>query len=102
MNILRDVSVILLAVEAFILILIPLALSGALVYGVWRLRSHRNLPTWLRKTREYLLLGLSYVERAMDAVVKPVIAAHAASARLEGWMRALRGGRSGGRGRPAA
>ena len=101
MNILRDISVILLAAEAFILVLIPLALSGALVYGVWQLRSHRNLPTWLRTVREYLLLGLSYVELAMDAVTKPVIAAHAASARLEGWVRALRGRRSTRRRRPS-
>lgn len=90
MNVLRDLSVILLAAEAFLFTLIPLALFGALVYGVWRLRSHENLPTWLRKMREYVTLGLSYVEQAMNALTKPFIAVHTAFATLEGWIRALR------------
>jgi Na+(H+)/acetate symporter ActP len=92
-DILRDVSVIFLAVEAFVFALIPLALFGALVYGVWWLRMHRNLPTWLSKTRGYVTLGLSYVDQAMDVLAKPVIAAHAAFATLEGWVRGLRGRR---------
>ena len=91
MNVLRDISVILLAGEAFLFALIPLALFGALVYGVWWLRMHRNMPTWLRKMREYVMLGLSYVEQAMDVVARPVIAAHAAFATLESWIRAVRG-----------
>ncbi len=90
MNVLRDLSVILLAAEAFLFALIPLALFGALVYGVWWLRRHRNLPTWLSKTRGYLTLGLSYVERVMDALAKPVIAAHSAFATLDGWLGAVR------------
>jgi hypothetical protein len=89
MNVLRDISVILLAAEAFIFALIPLALFGALVYGVWWLRRHSNLPTWLRDIRGYVMLGLSYVERAMDAAVKPVIAVHTAFATLGGWLDAL-------------
>ncbi len=90
MNVLRDISVILLAAEAFIFALIPLALFGALVYGVWRLRQHRNAPTWLRSVRGYVMLGLSYVEQAMDAAAKPVIAVHTAFATVEGWLGALR------------
>lgn len=94
MSILRDISVIVLAAGAFIFTLIPLALSGVVVYGVWRLRSHRNLPTWLRKMRETMTLGLSYVDLAMDAVTRPVFALHAAFARVAGWIRVLtkRGG----------
>jgi len=92
MNVLRDLSVILLAAQAFLFALVPLALFGGLVYGVWWLRSHRNLPTWLRTGRGYLMLGLSYVEQAMDAVTKPVIAAHAASAKVEGLLHAVRKG----------
>jgi hypothetical protein len=90
MNVLRDISVILLAAEAFIFALIPLALFGALVYGVWRLRQHRNMPTWLGDIRRYVMLGLSTVEQAMDAAAKPVIAVHAAFATVEGWLDALR------------
>lgn len=92
MNVLRDISVVLLAAEAFLLALIPLALFGALVYGVWRLRRHRNLPTWLRIGREYVMLGLSYVDQAMDAAAKPVIAVRSRVAKVGGWMRAMNGG----------
>ena len=93
MNVLRDLSVILLAAQAFLFALVPLALFGGLVYGVWWLRMHRNLPNWLRKVRGYVTLGLSFVDRAMDALAKPVIAVHAAFATLEGWFRGLRGRR---------
>jgi hypothetical protein len=94
MGILRDISVIILSAGAFIFTLIPLALFGAVVYGVWQLRRHQNLPTWLRTAREYLTLGLSYVDLAMDAVTKPVFAVHMAFARVAGWIRVLtkRGG----------
>ena len=94
MSILRDISVIILSAGAFVFTLIPLALSGAVVYGVWRLRKHGNLPTWLRKTREYVTLGLSYVDLAMDAVTRPVFAVHTAFAKVAGWIRVLtkRGG----------
>jgi len=97
MNVLRDISVILLAAEAFLFALIPLAFFGALVYGVWWLRMHRNMPSWLTALRTYLGLGLSYVETGMDALAKPVIAVHKAAATVEGWGRAL----SGPRGRKA-
>jgi hypothetical protein len=89
MDVLRDLSVILLAAEAFVFILIPLALFGGLVYGVWWLLRHENLPTWLRIAREYLMTGLSYVELGMAAVAKPVFAVHEAFATVETWIRAI-------------
>jgi hypothetical protein len=94
MSILRDISVIILAAGAFVFTLIPLALFGAVVYGVWWLLRHRNLPTWLRRGREYLTIGLSYVGLAMDAVTKPIFAVHTAFATVGGWIRGLtkRGG----------
>jgi hypothetical protein len=91
MSVLRDVAVILLAAQAFILVLVPLALFGGLVYGLWMLLQHRNLPTWLRMGREYLMMGLSYVEQAMEAAAKPVFAVHAASTTVEAWIHALTG-----------
>jgi hypothetical protein len=93
-SILRDISVIILAAGVFIFTLIPLALFGAVTYGVWQLRRHRNLPTWLRTAREYLTLGLSYVDLAMEVVTRPVFAVHAAFARVAGWIGVLtkRGG----------
>lgn len=94
LHILRDVSVILLAVEAFICTLIPLALSAAVVYGVWWLRRYRNLPTWLRTGREYTITGLSYVELAMEHVTKPIFAINRLFATVGAWIGILtrRGG----------
>lgn len=89
MNVLRDLSLILLATQAFILTLIPLALSGGLVYGVWWLLRHRNLPTWLRVAREYLATGLSYVELAMESVARPVFAVYRVFATLQAWIHAI-------------
>jgi hypothetical protein len=91
MNVLRDLSVILLAAQAFVFTLIPLALFGGLVYGVWRLLRHSNLPTWLRMAREYFLAGLSYVELAMKTVTKPVFAVHGALATVEAWIHGITG-----------
>jgi hypothetical protein len=90
-NVLRDLSVILLAAEVFIFMLIPLALFGGLVYGVWRLRRHGNLPTWLGMGRSYLMTGLSYVERATEAVNKRTFAVHRTSATVEAWIRTVTG-----------
>jgi len=90
MNVLRDISVILLAAQAFFLALVPLAFFGALVYGVWWLRMHRNMPSWLSTARAYLQIGLLHVETAMEAVAQPVIVAHRTAAKVEGWSRGLR------------
>jgi hypothetical protein len=89
MSVLRDLSVILLAAQAFVFILIPLALFGGLVYGVWTLLRHQNLPTWLRVAREYLMTGLSYIELAMEAVARPFFAVHRTFATVETWIRAI-------------
>lgn len=50
MAVLRDVALILLALEAFALALIPLALLGALVYGLSWLQRREHLPAWLKVT----------------------------------------------------
>lgn len=92
MGILRDISVIMLAAGAFVFTLVPLALSGVLVYGVWRLLKHENLPTWLRRGREMLTAGLSTVELVMDRVTRPIFAVQTACATVEGWIRGVRRG----------
>lgn len=92
MNVLRDASVILLAAQVFLFSLIPLVIFGALVYGIWRLRRHRNLPTWLRRTHVHFDLGLSYVDLAMRRITWPIVWAHRTRASLRAWNRVLRGG----------
>ena len=89
MNWIRDLALILLAAEAFAMALAPLALCGGLVYGLWRLQRHENLPTWLQLARSYLALGQSYVELAMRIVVRPILQVHAALATVQGWLEGI-------------
>ena len=89
MNLLRDLSLILLAIEAFVLALAPLALLGGLVYGLWRLERHENLPTWLRLAQAYLDLARSYVELAMALVVRPILIANSFLAKIQKWLNAI-------------
>jgi hypothetical protein len=84
---LRDVSVILLAIEAFVLLLIPAIIIGACVYGVRWLR--RKLPPLFAQARKYLALIQLYVNRVCAAVVAPLIAAYALVAQLSAWWNTL-------------
>ncbi len=89
MTTIRDFSLILLAVEAFVLALMPLALFGGLVYGLWWLQRHENLPSWLKLAQAYLALGQAYVELAMRAVVRPFLLIHSILATVQGWLGAI-------------
>jgi hypothetical protein len=86
MNWIRDFALILLAAEAFFVALVPLVLCGGLVYGLWWLQRHENLPTWLQLARAYLSLARSYVELAMCIVVQPILRVHTALATVQGWL----------------
>jgi hypothetical protein len=75
---LRDVSVILLAIESFVLLLIPAAVIAATWYGVHWLR--RKLPPLFAQAKKYLALIQLYVARASAATVAPIIRTQAAAA----------------------
>ena len=83
MNLLRDLSLILLASEAFVIALVPLVLFGGLVYGLWWLQRHENLPSWLKLAQAYLAMGQAYVELAMRAVVRPILLVHSVLATIQ-------------------
>jgi len=89
MAVLRDLSLILLATGAFFLALIPLTLLGGLVYGLWWLQRHENLPSWLQIAGAYLELGRSYVELAMAIVIRPILFANSILARIQEWLGAI-------------
>jgi len=89
MTTLRNLSLILLAVEAFVMALVPLALLGGLVYGTWWLRRHENLPSWLKLAQAYVDLGRSYVELAMSAVARPIFVVHSFLAKIQGLLGAV-------------
>jgi hypothetical protein len=86
MSVLRDLSLILLAIEAFAFALVPLMLFGSLVYGLGWLRRHENLPSWLRVAQAYLNLGRSYVELAMAIVARPVLFVGSILATVQRWL----------------
>jgi hypothetical protein len=83
------IAVILLSLEAFVLLLIPLAITAGLWYGVRWLR--RKLPPLFAQARHYLALAHMVVERGCAAVVAPLIAAHAFAAQVSAWLNALAG-----------
>jgi hypothetical protein len=86
MAILRDLSIILIAIEAFVIALMPLIVLGALIYGLWWLRRHENLPRWLKMARAYESLGQAYVELAAAYVVRPFLFVHSALATAQRWL----------------
>ena len=85
MNWIRDFALILLAVEAFVMALVPLVVCGGLVYGLWWLQRHENLPSWLRVAQAYLALVQAYIELAMRIVIKPILQVHNILATVQGW-----------------
>jgi hypothetical protein len=89
MSWLRDLCLIVLAVEAFVLALVPLLLLGGLVYGLLRLQRHENLPTWLQLAQAYLALAQAYVELAMRTVLRPILWIHSVLATVQGWLGAV-------------
>jgi hypothetical protein len=86
---LRDLSIILLAVEAFVVALVALALLGGVVYALWQLHRHQNLPSWLKLAQAYLALGQAYVELVTRAVVRPILQVHSFLATVQGWLGAI-------------
>ncbi|MBU0702329.1 MAG: hypothetical protein KKC18_00485 [Chloroflexi bacterium] len=89
MTVLSNLSLILLAAEAFIFALVPLVLCGGLVYGLWWLQRRENLPRWLKLAQAYLAQGRYYVEMAMRAVVRPILLIHSIAATVQNWLGAI-------------
>ena len=86
MVVLRNLSVILIAVDMFLLVLVPLLVLGALVYGLAWLRRHENLPSWLKLAQAYTSLGQGYVDLAMAAIVRPFLFVHSTLAMVQRWL----------------
>jgi hypothetical protein len=86
MAVLRDLSIILIAIEAFVIALMPLVVLGALIYGLGWLQRHENLPHWLKMARAYESLGQAYVELAAAYVVRPFLFVHSVLAMVQRWL----------------
>jgi hypothetical protein len=86
MAVLRDLAIVFLAIEAFFLMLVPLAVFGALIYGLGWLGRHENLPGWLKLAQAYVTLAQAYVEMAMAIVVRPILFINSISATIRRWL----------------
>lgn len=86
MAVLRDLSIILIAIEAFFLALAPVVILGASIYGLGWLQRHENLPRWLKVAQAYESLGQAYVELAMAYIVRPLMFVHSSVAMVQRWL----------------
>jgi len=71
---LRDLALILLALEAALGALVVLAVVGAINYALFYFRWWETLPRWFATARGYLRLGRQAVEKGARAVVAPIFA----------------------------
>jgi hypothetical protein len=88
LGILRDVSVLILGLEWFILALIPLFLLYVCVRGMWRLLP--KMREWLTIGRAYVTMGLEFVERVMRWLLAPVLFLSGLAAGLRQGVAALK------------
>jgi len=89
MSILRDVSLILLALEGVVFTLLALAALAAINYGLVRFRWWHTIPRWFGLLRGYLAIGQRWVEQACRIAVTPIMTVAAAVAAVSGGARVL-------------
>ena len=84
MPVLRDISLIVLALGSAAIVLAALALLAVINYGLFRARWWSLLPHWFRVARGYLAVGQYFVERVCRAIVSPFLLIAQAQAYLRG------------------
>ena len=92
-SVLRDVAVIILALEGAVFTLVAVSLLAVVNYGLFRFRWWHRVATWLTLARRYLDLGQRAVERACRAAVSPLMIVSATRAGLARGVRELLPGR---------
>jgi len=86
-SVLRDLSLILLALEWAVFTLVVLAALAAINYGLFRLRWWHTLPRQFALARGYLDAARRVLERMCRAAAAPIFAVGAARAALSGAVR---------------
>ncbi|MCS7178277.1 MAG: hypothetical protein RML46_07625 [Anaerolineae bacterium] len=87
MSILRDLALMLLALEIALGALAGVALMTLLNYGLYRSRWWRVLPRWLQRARRVLGRGQKGVEQVCRQMVRPVLALSSLCAAFSGMLR---------------
>lgn len=85
--ILRDIAVVILALEAFVIGLIPLIIAYLLLRG-WRAAGQKMAP-WLPKSKSIFEQSTSKIEQISRAIAEPVFRIEAAWAWLQTFWRQL-------------
>lgn len=91
MGILRDLALILLALEAAIGSLIGVILLAVVHYALYRSRWWQVLPRYLLQAHRYLILGRQGTERISRKTTAPIFAVASAWAALTGILRWRKG-----------
>ncbi len=89
MYVLRDIALILLAIEGAVFTLVALAALAVINYGLFRFRWWHTIPGWFAVGRHYLLLGQQIVERVCRAARAPIVAVATTKAGIAGGARRL-------------
>jgi hypothetical protein len=84
---LADISAIWLVILSFIACLIPLALVGGMVYGMYKLL--KVLPPSLKRGQEGMVKVAEGADRASHKVAAPFISASALVSQIRGSLRSL-------------
>ncbi len=88
MGVLRDLALILLAIEAALGALVGVALGAAVNYGLYRSRWWRVLPRWFLRARRFLLSVQQGVEQICRRATAPIFTLSSARAALARMKRA--------------
>jgi hypothetical protein len=88
-SVLRDVALILLALDGAVLTLAALVVLAMINYGLVRFRWWHTIPGWFAIGRHYLALGQSVVERVCRAVAAPIFVVKGSQAGLAAGTRGL-------------
>lgn len=87
MPILRDLAMILLALEAAVLTLAVLATLALVNYGLFRSRWWQAIPCYFSVARRYLTIGIYIVRRICQLVTAPIFALARLQATVSGMAR---------------
>ena len=88
MNHLGQAAAVILLVELMVVLLIFLAISGGLAFGLWWVR--RRAGWAFEKGNTFVRLGTGYLHRGIDLVTKPVITVSAFASKVTGTLEAIR------------
>ena len=88
MNHLAQAAAVILLIELIVVLLVFLAISGGLAFGLWWAR--RKIGWAFEKGNTYVRLGTRYVHRGIDVAAKPFIAVSAVASKIKGTTEAIR------------